>query len=100
MKINLNDPNDFTFENVKYLISSEDDTVHTQFRVTKDGFLFLSGDVGNRNLDGVIFRLETNGAFNGYTGENASKNESWVKRVFNIIKENWPILKSSYYDNF
>ncbi|MEB2785505.1 hypothetical protein [Algoriphagus persicinus] len=100
MKINLNDPKEFTVENVRTLIASEDDTVHTQFRVTKDGFLFLSQDVGNRNLEGIVFRLETNGAFNGYVGENASKDDSWVTRVFNVVNENWPRPKSLYCDNF
>ena len=69
MKINLNDSNDFTVENVRKLIASEDDTVHTQFRVTKDGYLFLSKDVGNRNLDGIVFRLETTAAYSRYTEE-------------------------------
>ncbi|WPR76019.1 hypothetical protein [Algoriphagus sp. NG3] len=100
MKINLNDPKEFTVENVRTLIASEDDTVHTQFRVTKDGFLFLSQDVGNRNLEGIVFRLETNGAFNGYVGENASMDDSWVTRVFNVVNENWPKPKFPYCDNF
>ncbi|RIW12162.1 hypothetical protein D0X99_19595 [Algoriphagus lacus] len=100
MKINLNDPKEFTIDNVKALIASEEDNVHTQFRVTQDGFLFLSKDVGNRKLEGIIFRLETNGAFNGYVGENAAKDESWVARVFNVINENWPRPKSPYCDNF
>lgn len=38
MKINLNNPKEFTIENVRALIASEDETVHTQFRVNKDGF--------------------------------------------------------------
>lgn len=100
MRINLNDPVEFNIENDRVLIASEDDSVNTQFRVTDDGYLFLSRQVGNRNLNGIIFRLKTNGMGNGYVGENAAKDESWANRVFDVINENWPSPKSSYYDNF
>ncbi len=100
MKINLNDPNDFNIENVKELIASADDSVNTQFRVTKDGILFLSTDVGNQKLDGIVFRLETNIAFNGYAGIEASQNESWVSRIYEVIRKNWPKPLSTYCDDF
>lgn len=100
MEINLNDPEDFTLENVRKLIASEDDTVHTQFRVTKNGKLILSRTVGNRNLDDILFRLETNGAFNGYVGAKAAENDGWVTRIFNVIKKNWPEPEDSYIDRF
>lgn len=100
MRINLNDPNDFTIENVKKLIASHDDSVHTQFRVTTNGYLFLSEVVGNQQLDGILFRLETNSSYNGYVGEKGANNESWVKRVYEAIKKNWPHPISSYIDSF
>lgn len=100
MTINLNDPNDFTKENIKKLIASEDDSSHTQFRVTNDGILFLSKDVGNRNLDGIAFRIETNIMGNGYVGEKASMNESWVDRIYAVFSSNWPNPKDSYTDVF
>jgi coproporphyrinogen III oxidase len=100
MRINLNDPNEFTIENVRKLIASHDDSVHTQFRVTKDGYLFLSERVGNRNLEGILFRLETNSSYAGYVGINASKNDHWVSCIYNVVKKNWPTPSSSYIDLF
>jgi len=69
MKINLNNPNEFNLEAVSQLIATEDDSVNTQFRVTEDGMLHLSRDYGNKNLEGIIFRIETNIAGNGYVGK-------------------------------
>jgi hypothetical protein len=100
MRINLNDSKEFTLENVRKLIASQDDTVNTQFRVTNDGFLFLSKSIGNKDLEGIKFRLETNVAFNGYVGTEAAKNESWVKRIFTVVKNNWPKPTSTYIDTF
>ncbi len=100
MKINLNDPSDFTLDNVRKLIASEDDSVPTQFRVSNDGFLFLSKIVGNKELEGIKFRLESNGANNGYVGRQAAKNDKWVERIFNSVKDNWPKPKSTYIDSF
>lgn len=100
MKINLNNQNEFTLENIKKLIASEDDTVSTQFRVTTEGYLYLSKTVGNNDLEGVLFRLETNVAQNDYIGEAAANDEKWVKRIYNVIKENYPNPSFSYIDNF
>lgn len=100
MKINLNAPGEFTIEKLKQLIASEDDSVNTQFRVTDEGILFLSKIVGNRELDGIRFRFETNGMLNGYVGKKASENEIWVKRIFDAVNENWPNPYSTYIDNF
>jgi len=101
MKVDLNDPNDFTIENVRKLIASEDDSVNTQFRVTDAGILFLSRDVGNRNLEGVKFSIETSIAGNGYVGQGAAENENWVKRIYKVFKENYPDSEwGSYCDVF
>lgn len=100
MKINLNNPQDFTKENLKKLIASKDDSVNTQFRITKKGILFLSERVGNADLKEIIFRLETNSRGNGYVGIKAAKHEEWVDRIFKVIMENWPNPKNSYCDIF
>lgn len=100
MKINLNDPQDFTKDNLKKLIASEDDSVNTQFRVDSKGFLFLSEDVGNSNLEDIVFRLETNVSGNDYVGIKASEDDGWVDRIFQVISQNWPNPKGSYCDNF
>lgn len=100
MKINLNDPLDFTIENVRKLIGSHDDSVHTQFRVTNDGYLFLSEIVGNKQLEEILFRLETNSSYGGYVGEKGANDEAWVKRIFEVVKKNWPHPSAKYIDVF
>ncbi|MBC54496.1 MAG: hypothetical protein CMQ34_11745 [Gammaproteobacteria bacterium] len=101
MKVNLEDPDSFTLENVRKLIASKDDSEHRQIRVTKTGVAFLSDEVGNINTDGLAFRLETFSAGNGYTGEEASKDEDWVKRVYKALSDNWPESRfGSYVDVF
>jgi hypothetical protein len=98
MRIDIKNPKEFTIENLKKLIASGDDSVNTQFRVTNDGFLFISENVGNKELDGILFRLETNIMGNGYVGQTASENENWVSRIYNVVNENWPDANSSYID--
>lgn len=100
MEIDLNDPEDFTLENVRKLIASEDDSVHTQFRVTKAGKLVLSRTVGNKEIDDILFRLETNAALNGYVGVKAAQSDAWVTRIYNVVKRNWPKPGSSYIDKY
>ena len=98
MRIDLKNPKEFTKENLKKLIASENDSVNTQFRVTNDGILFLSKIVGNKELDDILFRLETNVMGNGYVGKTASENEIWVTRIYNVVNKNWPDSESSYID--
>ena len=73
MQIDLNQP--FTTDDVKKLLASKDDSQRRQLRVTQDGVVFLSDEIGNSNTDGLAFRLETWLIGNGYTGE-AAANES------------------------
>ena len=100
MTIDLNNPTEFTIDNLRKLIASEDDSVHTQFRVTNKGILFLSKSVGNKDLDGILFRLETNGAYNGYVGTEAANNDNWVTRIYEVVKKNYPNPTGNYIDNF
>ncbi|KYH07139.1 hypothetical protein A1704_00215 [Chryseobacterium cucumeris] len=100
MKINLNNPEEFTIENFAKLMAETDDSVHTQYRVTNDGYFFASTDVGNRNLQGILFRFETNSSHNGYAGPTAAENSNWVQRIFDSVKENYPNPYSTYIDNF
>lgn len=98
MKINLEDG--FDKEDVRGLIGSKDDSKHRQLRVTKDGIAYLSDVVGNRELDEILFRLETWDAGNDYVGHEASMDEKWVTRVYNALRKNWPKPSSSYIDFF
>lgn len=87
MEINLNNPEELTFENVALLIGSKDDSEHRQIRVSKEGIASLSDDFGNTNSDNLIYRIETFCAGNGYTGAAAAKNEDWVSKVLEILRE-------------
>lgn len=98
MEINLNNQKEFTIENLKALIAQGNDSINTQFRVTDDGLLFISEVVGNKELDGILFRFETNTA--GHVGEVASKNNLWVDRIFQALKDNWPNPTSKLIINF
>ena len=60
MRINLNNTGEFTIESLKKLIASEDDSVNTQFRVTNDGYLFISKVVDDNELAEIKFRYDTN----------------------------------------
>lgn len=98
MQIDLKIPNALTLESVRQLLASKDDSENRQLRVTLDGIAFLSDDVGNRNLSGLLFRLETWDAGNSYTGLKAAADDAWVQKVYSDIKNNWPNAKSTYID--
>ena len=72
----------------------------TQIRISKDGILYLSEIVGNEEVDGLAFRLETFIANNGYIGLEAAKDEEWIKRLYDCLSENWPNPSSTYIDDF
>lgn len=96
VKIDLS--KEFTREDVAKLLASKDDSQHRQLRVTKDGIAYLSDEVGATNIDGLAFRFETWDAGNGYSGLEASQDDSWVRKVFDDLKENWPNPRSTYID--
>ncbi|WP_341708111.1 hypothetical protein [Halopseudomonas sp.] len=98
MKIDLNDPTQFTKKRVSELIGSVTDNQHWQLRVTKDGIAFLSDVVGNQNTDDLAFRLETWCAGNNYVGFQAAHDEAWVNQVHKDLEENWPKPKSTLID--
>ena len=97
-KIDLNDPNEFTRENVAKLIGSELDTHNWQLRVTDQGIAFLSDVVGGEALEGIAFRLETWCARNNYVGFSAMHDTNWVGAVFKDLQDNWPAPKDSLID--
>jgi hypothetical protein len=57
--INLNDPSDFTLDNVRLMIAGADDGRRNQIRVTRDGVAFVSEGplVGCRQIKDLAFRL-------------------------------------------
>lgn len=98
MTIDLKDESQFTLERVRDLIASKNDSKSYQLRVTKSGSAFLSDATGNRDIENLSFRLETWQAGNDYVGIAASKDESWVRRIYECLKKNWPNPSSSYID--
>lgn len=99
MQIDLNSPDGLTLENVRRLLASASDNVHTQLRVTKGGIAYLSSSVvGGTDIEGLLFRLETWAAGSGYVGNVAASDEVWVMQVFNALKQNWPHPPFDYID--
>ncbi|PWB35645.1 hypothetical protein DCO48_01795 [Pseudomonas sp. SDI] len=98
MRIDLNNPEHFTVEHVRQLLASADGRVHNQLRVNRAGEAWLSQVVGGRDIDGLLFRLETWAAGSGCVGEAAAADERWVLQVFNVLKNNWPKPSSDYID--
>ena len=100
MKINLNNPEEFTFEEVRKLVASQDDTEPTKFQVTKDGYLTLTTDVDNEEMQDLKFFLPQNVAGNDYVGKNASLDDEYVKSIFDIIRESWQNSSTGHIDDF
>lgn len=98
VQIDLNNPAEFTLENVRRLIASKDDSRHRQLRVTPEGTAYLSDEVGANNIDGLSFRFETWNPGNGYCGPKAAADDDWVRKVYKDLRENWPDPKDSYID--
>ncbi|MBC3486696.1 hypothetical protein HU750_13540 [Pseudomonas sp. SWRI50] len=100
MEIDLKKPGALNRQAVRQLIASVNDSTNVQLRVTLDGIAFISTtNVGNRNTEGLLFRLETWCAGNDYVGLKAASDDNWVNQVFNDLKENWPNPTSSYIGN-
>lgn len=98
MQIDLNDPNQFTLEQVRQLIASGNGAIHNQLRVDRAGHAWLSSVVGGAQLDGLLFRLETWSAGSGCVGGVAAEDERWVQQVFKALRDNWPHPTSDYID--
>ena len=59
MQIDLNTPEQLTPQQVRQLLAEGNDRIHNQLRVTRGGIAYLSQITGGRELDGLLFRLET-----------------------------------------
>ena len=90
MTIDLNDPADFTVDNVRRLIASGDDSTHSQLRISKPGIAFVSKTIAGNETDNLAFYLEPWIAGRGHVGEIASKDENWVRQAYEALRDNWP----------
>ncbi|MEQ6168994.1 hypothetical protein AAOE16_17475 [Ekhidna sp. MALMAid0563] len=100
MRVDIKDDKEFTIDSVRELTKTVDDSETTQFRVTTDGFLILENIDHNKEHVGILFRLEPNGAYNGYAGPKAAADNSWIQRIYNVVRKNWPNPESPYIDIF
>ena len=99
MKIDLTQPASLTLAAVRQLLAEGNDRVHNQLRVSEAGVAWLSTEaVGGASLGGVSFRLETWAAGSGCVGQAASEDESWVRQIFEVLRQNWPHPSSDYID--
>ncbi|MFW3895352.1 hypothetical protein [Pseudomonas bharatica] len=98
MTIDLNDPRQFTLDNVRQLLASGNPMKHNQLRVSRAGQAWLSEVVGGAQLDGLLFRLETWAAGSGCVGAAAAEDDRWVRQVFKVLLDNWPRPVSDYID--
>lgn len=98
MEIDLSVPGALTMDAVRRLIASKDDSQDRQLRVTTSGKVFISDEIGNINLSGILFRLETWIQGNGYCGVDAAKDDKWVEIVLEDLDRNWPNPSSSFID--
>ena len=101
MQIDLKVPGALTPDSVADLLASVTDKTPTQLRVTKQGIAFISTtDVGGDNTKDLAFRLETWSQDSDYVGPAAARDADWVKRIYNVLKHNWPSPSSEYIDIF
>ena len=87
-----------TFQEVRHLLGSKDDSQHRQLRVTSAGVAYLSDEVGTENISDLCFRFETWVAGNGYCGSKAAADDKYVVSVQTDLNDNWPTPKASYID--
>ena len=101
MKVDLNDPLDFTLESVRNLIAEGDNRYHSQIRVNHGGIAELSKSVGNDGTEQEwAFSIQNFGAQSDKVGEAASQDEAWVGRIYKALDDNWPNPTSTHVDLF
>jgi hypothetical protein len=98
--IDLNDPAQVTRENVTRLLASVGDEQDWQLRVTSQGIAYLSSAIGNLEIEGLAFRLESWLAGNSYVGADASQDQEWVGRVLGVLQNNRPTPSAALIDHY
>lgn len=99
MSIDLTRPQAFTLDAVRQMIAGANDAVHNQLRVNREGRAWISSTaVGGREIDGLLFRLETWAAGSGCVGPVPASDAVWVTQIYNALRDNWPSPGSDYID--
>ena len=100
MTINLNNPNDLTFANVRRLLSAGRDDIDLELRVRDDGIVFLSDVTGPEHMDGICFRIgdaNMNAHDKEYIGPDAMAvtDDKLVDQVLRTIAKYWQMKPQS-----
>ena len=90
MRIDLNNPDEFTLANVRQLISSGDAKVATQLKVSWRGWADLVPVGEGNGVDDVAFQFNPWLPEDRKVGPEAAADDQWVLRVYEVLRENWP----------
>lgn len=91
---------DYDTAAVRELLASKDDSELRQLRVTYQGLAYISDDVGNINEESVFFRFPIWSRGAGYSGIEASRDNEYVAKMERALRDNWPVQRSSYLENY
>ena len=80
------------------LYSEADDRVANQLRVTHDGYVYISKQVGPEDLFSVKFQWETWMPYNGYVGPRAASDGIYIQRELDEIQKAWRRGARGYID--
>ena len=92
--------NTLTQDQFKDLIANADDNYDNQIRVKENGQVYISRIVGAENIEGLRFRFETFNAGNGYVGQKAANDLTYVKETYQSLKKCWEQGRKGYIDYY
>lgn len=94
MTIDLNNPDNLNYANIRALLASGREDIDLEIRVTDNGIVFLSDVTGPEEMGGICFRIgEMNmDAYDGeFIGANAAAvtDDVLIEQLLKTIKINW-----------
>lgn len=92
--------NTLTHQELKDLIANADDNYANQIRVKENGQVYISTTVGAEDIEGLRFRFETFDAGNGYVGQKAANDASYVDETYQALKKCWEQGRTGYIDYY
>lgn len=100
MTIDLNNPRDLNFANVRTLLASGRNDIDLEIRVTENGIVFLSDVTGPEEMDGICFRIgemNANAGDRDFIGPDAAAvtDDKMVDQVLRTLTKNWAIKPGS-----
>lgn len=96
MSINLNNPDEFTLANVRQLIASGNAKRAIQLRVSLRGSVdFVPANEAAETND-FAFKFTPWLPRDHRVGPEAARDDQWVLRVYQALRENWPFPASKF----